>query len=292
MEGELQELKDLVVQLRAENERLQRDQAAAGPSTSSGHSNPTEPFLAHSTPNVPLTERLILVPRDRKCPIFRGRSGLGLEEWIEEVQACMRAHHLSALEQAFFLFDHLEGEPRDEIKHRSSVERSDPARIIAVLQELYGSSESYVSLQEAFFSRRQQEGETLQEFSLALMNLMASVKQRAPHGTHNSEVLLRDQFVENVIDGSLRRELKQLVRRQPAASLLEVRAEAIRWEREGMPGGARGRSHSVPSVLGLQCGVQSAIPGVILPQTGELLELKEMLKLQQEQLNRLTESLA
>lgn len=96
----------------------------------------------------------MFVPRDRKCPIFRGRSGIAQGEWIEEVQACIRARHLSLADQAFFLFDHLEGEAREEIKYRSSVERGDPARIIAILQELYGCSESYVALQEAFFSRK------------------------------------------------------------------------------------------------------------------------------------------
>lgn len=127
--------------------------------------------------------------------MFRGKSGLGLEEWIEEVQACMRARHLSTADQALFLFDHLEGEAREEIKYRSSTERSDPAKIIAVLRELYGCTDSYVALQEAFFSRRQ-EGETLEEFSLALMNLTASVKQHAPSEMPNADALLRDQFVE------------------------------------------------------------------------------------------------
>lgn len=127
----------------------------------------------------------------------------------------------------------------------------DPAKIISVLQELYGCADSYVALQEAFFSRRQQEGETLEEFSLALMGLMASVKQHAPSEMINAEVLLRDQFIEHVIDGPLCRELKQFVRRQPTATLLEVRSEAIRWEREGSPAKVRGRSNSVPSVLGL-----------------------------------------
>lgn len=289
MEGELQEMRDMVAQLRAENDRLQREQAAAVPGPSAAPPTPIQSIPSASS--APVTERLVLVPRDRKCPVFRGRSGLGLEEWLEEVQACMRARHLSPSDQAFFLFDHMEGEPREEIKYRSSTERNDPAKIIAALRELYGCSNSYVALQEAFFSRRQQEGETLQEFSLALMSLMASVRQRAPSDMLNADVLLRDQFVENVVDGSLRRELKQFVRRQPAASLLEVRAEAIRWEREGLTGGVRGRSHSVPSVLGLQYGVQSVFPVVDRSQAGEMLEVKEMLKRQQEQLNRLTETL-
>ena len=197
----------------------------------------------------------------------------------------MRARHLSTFDQAFFLFDHLEGEAREEIKYRPATDRSDSTKIIAVLRELYGRSDSYVALQEAFFSRRQQEGETLQEFSLALMSLMSAVKQSAPSEMPNADVLLRDQFIENVIDGSLRRELKQLTRRQPIVSLLDARAEAMRWEREGLPGGVRGRSHSVPSMLGLQCGVQTAPSVASPPQASELQEVKQMLKLQQEQLN-------
>lgn len=291
MEGELQELRDLVAQLRAENDRLQLEQAAAVPGPSAARLTPAEPHPTPSTTPAPVMERLVLVPRDKRCPVFRGRSGIGLGEWIEEAEACMRARHLSTFDRAFFLFDHLEGEAREEIKFRSAADRGDPIKIIAILRELYGSSDSYVALQEAFFSRRQHDGETLQEFSLALMSLMSAVKQNAPTDVPNADVLLRDQFIENVIDGSLRRELKQLVRRQPTVLLLDVRAEAIRWEREGMPGGARGRSHSVPSVTGLQCNVQTAPPVAGPPQASELQEVKQMLKLQQEQLNRLTETL-
>lgn len=177
----------------------------------------------------------------------------------------MRSGWLSQSDRAFFLFDYLEGEAREELKYRSSAERKDPDRVLAILQELYGCAESYVALQEAFFSRKQQEGETLQEFSLTLMGLMEKVKQRAPTGVPNAEALLRDQFVEHVLDSSLRRELKQLVRRQPNHTLLGVRAEAIQWELEGLPGGVRGRSHSVPSVLGVQYGVQGNPKGVVPP---------------------------
>lgn len=285
----MQQLRDLVAQLKADNERLQ--QAQAGPS--SLPSTSFAPPIAPSISSVPVAERLIFVPRDRKCPVFRGRTGIGLSEWIEEVQACMRARHLSRPDQAFFLFDHLEGEARDEIKYRSSAEREDPDSILAILRELYGCLDSYVALQEAFFSRRQREGETLQEFSLALMGLMEKVKQRAPVVMSNSEALLRDQFVEQVSDSSLRRELKQLVRRQPGSTLLDVRAEAIQWEREGLPGGARGRSHSVPLTFGVQYGVHGGPPAA-LPSSSvsEMSEMKEMLKRQQEQLNQLTESIA
>lgn len=68
----------------------------------------------------------------------------------------MRARHLASVDQAYFLIDHLEEEAMEEIKFRSSEERRDPAKIIAILQELYGCTESYVVLQEAFISMRLQ----------------------------------------------------------------------------------------------------------------------------------------
>ncbi|XP_076120764.1 uncharacterized protein LOC143119316 [Alosa pseudoharengus] len=286
MEEEMQQMRDLIAQLKADNERLRQERPAPNPGPA-----PT-PGPAPMPPAV--TERLVVIPRDRKCPMFNGKTGIDVTEWREEVQACMRARHLSSVDQAFFIFDHLEGEAKEEIKYRSSAERVDPVKILDILRELYGCSQSYVTLQQAFFSRQQQEGETLQEFSLALLALMEQVKQRAPSGVPNADVLLRDQFVEHVLDSALRRELKQLIRRQPLATLLDVRREAIRWEQEGFPGGARARSFSLPAAYGIQYGVlghpRSASP--VPPPSGELGELKELLKQQQEQLNQLTQTVA
>ncbi len=296
MEDELQELRELVAKLRADNTALRQDQALAGPSNLSQVPNVSGPPFAPPQAidaGAISTERYVFIPRDRRCPKFNGRSGVGINEWVEEAQACMRSRHLSVADKAFFLFDHLEGEARDEIKYRPAGEREAPEKIITALKELYGCSKSYVALQEAFFSRRQHDGETLLEFSLALMSLLEQVKQQSPTVMSNAETLLRDQFVEHVVDSTLRRELKQLVRRQPSATLLKVRREAIRWEQEGMLGGARGRSHSLPSAHGFQYGVQGVHPGVCdSPQRSEVGELREMLKLQQQQLTQLTQNVA
>lgn len=63
----------------------------------------------------------------------------------------MRICNLSLADQAFFLFEHLEGEAREEIKYRPEIEKNDPIKIISALREVYGCSEMYVALQEAFF---------------------------------------------------------------------------------------------------------------------------------------------
>lgn len=52
--------------------------------------------------------------------------------------------------------------------------------IAAILKELYGCVKSYVESQEGLFSRKQQEGESLQEYSHALCSLMDKVLQCAP----------------------------------------------------------------------------------------------------------------
>lgn len=304
MEEELQQLKELVLQLKIDNDRLRQEQIAtqsslgAAAAVGSEQSATVAAFEAgagsSTAAGAAVTERLVVIPRDRRCPMFNGKTGIGIAEWVEEVQAGARARHLTGVDQAFFIIDHLEGEAKSEIKYRSRAERKDPEKILAVLTELYGCTESYVTLQQAFFSRQQQEGETLQEFSLGLLALMEQVKQRAPGGIPNAEVLLRDQFAEHVLDNALRRELKQFIRRQPTATLLDTRSEAIRWEQEGLPGGSRRRSSSLPSAYGLQYGMQGrpSPTRTVLAQGSEFEGLKEMLKRQQDQLNQLTQAVA
>lgn len=286
MAEEMQELRDLIAQLRSENEQL-KSANPAGPSN-----------LTNSGPPVTqATERLVFVPREKKCPIFRGGIGISINEWVEEATACMRARHLSSTDKAYFLFDHLEGEAREEIRYRSREEREDPDKIFKILQELYGCPQSYVALQEAFFSRKQQEGESLLEFSIALMTLMDKVKRCAPEGIINADVLLRDQFVEYVGEGALRRALKQFIRNKPTATLIEVRKEAIRWEQEGSVEPPRPRSFSLPSVerpfglAGTSCAMTGNTHSTQAPKS-ELAELKEMLRQQQLQIEQLTRSVA
>lgn len=296
MDNELQEMRDLVAQLRADNEKLRQERAAVEQldpgAASASTARPFTPQSADTGASV--VERFVFVPKDRRCPSFNGRSGIAIDEWVDEARACMRLRNMTPAEQAYFLYDHLEGEARDEIKYRSIADKSDPDKIVSALREVYGCAESYITLQETFFSRRQQEGETLLEFSLALLSLFEKVKRQSPHAISNGDIVVRDQFVECVSDNALRRELKQLIRRQPTVTLLEVRGEAIRWEREGMPGGARGRSQSVPLVSGFQYEVRGS-PGlgsVRGNQSPELSELREMLRQQQQQIDLLTQTIA
>ena len=77
------------------------------------------------------------------------RQHIGIAEWIviEEVPIMC------------FIFDHLEGEAREEIRHRPSVEKGDANRGLQILQGLYGCKQSYITLQRLSFPESAQEGE-------------------------------------------------------------------------------------------------------------------------------------
>lgn len=76
------------------------------------------------------------------------------------------------------------------------------------------------------------------------MELIDRVKLSKADAISNPDLVLRDQFCENVCDPMLRRELKKLVRTDNELTLLAVRTEAIRWVEEGQAN--RDRSHRAP----------------------------------------------
>lgn len=242
------------------------------------------------------TERLVYLPRERRCPKFQGKTmagGLSIDDWVEEARTSIRARHMSKVDQAIFLYDHLEGEARNEIKYRSKEEREDPETVFKILIELYGCSQSYVGLYKQFFERRQKEGESLNEYSHALMSLLEMVLRSNSNSIPNSEIVLRDQFAENVRDSMLRRELKGIVRRDPRITLIALRQEAIRWVQEG----ERGSISAVRAPPARLSSIQSEVQGsceavaVLKTQDSELEEIRGILSSQQLQIDRLLQLL-
>lgn len=87
-------------------------------------------------------------------------SPLIVEDWVEEAHASIRIRHMSSIDQAHFLYDHLE-EAKSEIKYCSQGEREDPEQIFKILFDLYGCSQSYAGLQWQFFECKQCENESV-----------------------------------------------------------------------------------------------------------------------------------
>lgn len=237
-------------------------------------------------------ERLVYIPRERSCPLFSGTGELGVQSWVEEIRSVMRMRRLTPADQAHYIYDHLIGDAREEIKYRPQGVRENPERIFEILLSQYSCPMSFIAVKEAFYARRQQEGESLREFSHALFSLMDKMIQSCPEGRiPDATRLLRDQFIEGVRDGNLSRELKRMVRQHPEYDLHDVRDEALRWEQEGRVGIEQNRigSYSVPSVYSIQQVGHVKAPVDVVG--AELAELKEILKQQQAQIDLLTQEL-
>ena len=273
---ELQQLRRRLEQLQAENESFSKRLSGRG---GAGVDTGTQPVQR---------ERALFIPRERRCSKFSGSASAGslsVEEWIEEAQSCIRATHMTGFDKALFLFDHLEGEARNEIKYRPVFTRENPDLIIEVLKEVYGCAKSYVYWQQRFFNRKQKDNESLFEFSHALMEMLEKVKQSNEGAVRNPDIVLRDQFCENVSDPMLRRELKRLVRGDSVLTLLDVRKEAIRWVQEGQS--HRDRSYRAPASSEAQVVSQC----VAAPPSLEFVELKDLVLKQQAQLDTLVRQL-
>lgn len=264
---------------------LDGSQPQAGPSSPHRQRDP-------SSGEAVARERLVYIPRERSCPLFSGIGEIKVRTWVEEVQAIMRARRLATIDKAHFIYDHLIGDAREEIKYRPQQVREDPNLIFEILLAQYSCPMSFIAVKEAFYARRQQEGESLREFSHAPFSLMDKMIQSCPEKRiPDAAKLLRDQFVECVGDGNLSRELRRIAREHPDCDLHAIRDEAIRWEREGRSGEELGRprSYSVPSVYSMQHAGQAR--GQKDSVGSELAELKEMLKQQQAQIDKLTQGL-
>ena len=184
-----------------------------------------------ATTSPPVTGRYVFLPRERKCPRFLGKiaqDSLTVEEWVDEARRSLGARPMSQSEKTLLVFDLLDGEAKAEVKLWPSGERSNPEQIFTILLESYGCSQSYITLQQQFFQRRQLEGESLREYSHVIMSLMEMVRQKAPLCFPNPDNVLRDQFIEHVKDNMLKRELRRHMRLHPNSSFLDIRSEALR----------------------------------------------------------------
>lgn len=122
------------------------------------------------------------------------------------------------------------------------------------------------------------------------MALMEVMKRKDLQGICNSDLTLRDQFIEHMRDGNLRRELKRQVRLNVGMSFLEARAEAIRWADEGETPSIRPRAQSCAADVQIASAYRS---GNSTSESGsELAELKECLRKQQGQLDAILKHLS
>lgn len=275
-------LTELVKQLQADNQRLRE---TPPPGEEAGPSRQSPAQLASSVSGQALTERLVCVPRERKCPRFSGKrsvDGISVEDWIEEARRSLSARPASLLEQALFVYDLLDGEAKREVKFSPLVDRNDPEKIFAILKENFRCSKSLNTLYRQFYHRRQQESESVREYSHVLMELMEQIKDRDDN-LDNEDRVLRDQFVEGLRDDKLQGDLLDKISSNRTLTFRAIRHEALEWlNRRTQP--PRARAYSCNSY-------EADANAVTVSPVSELTELKECFLKQQAQLDAILSQL-
>ena len=132
---------------------------------------------------------------------------------------------MTPAEQADYIISNLEGSAREEVRYRTAAERRDPRRLQEILKRVFGEKLNSAQLLARFYYRRQEPGETLQQFCHQLMQIGSRIKAVGGNVDH----LIGEVFAENVRDIHLRRELKRLKRERPAISFFDLREAAILW---------------------------------------------------------------
>ena len=205
------QLKELSEKLAALEQQLQGQTGGSG---STGASN-TVPY-----------QITVKVPRERKLQKFAGsRDDHALEEWIIDTDRATTGH--SETDTVDFLMYHLEGAAREEV--RLSEDRGNKAAIFKILRDTFGEGLTPTQALRKFFERRQRERGSIQDYSHALMLLLARVERLEPDSVPDKEKLLRDQFLENLRDSQLRRDIKRWARDHPTKSFQQVREEVQLW---------------------------------------------------------------
>lgn len=174
--------------------------------------------------------RVVFPPRERKITKFRGDSqdeDYTLTDFYSEVTAVWEARgDLSNAGKASILISNLDGPAREEVKCLDQDEQRNPEKIKAALTAAFGEKLSIPQLMSKFYSQKQGNRESLQEYSLALKMLSRRVK--AAGG--DASPVIRDVFVENLRDRFLRRELKQKIRDQKDLTFEQALSWARNWE--------------------------------------------------------------
>ena len=111
--------------------------------------------------------------------------------------------------------------------------RRDFGALVSLLRRMFGPCETVTSLYAEFYSRMQSLGETLAEYSRALIRLHRRIEGVAPTDAERQALAvlgdgaLKHQFVVGVRDEWVRHELKRLMLWSADKPFIVVRGEAL-----------------------------------------------------------------
>ena len=173
-------------------------------------------------------QQTIVIQEKRKLRKYEGAESGSFQEWKEDAQSAIHAHNLSDSAAASFVINALGSAAKRELKCRKDSCRASAAAIFAALGEVLGDSRTVSQHYRSFHARKQAAGESVMEFSHALVQLMSCIEAVKPLTATEHERMLKDQFSENVTNAMLRWELRKHTESDPNSTFNKFTKTGIR----------------------------------------------------------------
>ena len=213
------------------------------------------------------------VTRERRFDKYSGSDNEDLQEWSSRIKTYVDGHFDKNETKAEFIFDHLDGAAKAEVKFCSTSNKSSPQEIFDILDQVFGSKETLTQLQQRFFGCNQGAGESIRDYSYKLMDLLGAINEKQPHLYADKDTVLKQKLADGVESSGLRRELRRLNSERTELKFWELRDKAILWLEEENS---------------LNRGVQRWTNETATCETTSAGGWKELFQKQQEQLEMLT----
>ena len=173
----------------------------------------------------------VSVPREKRFGKYGGaRDDRVLEDWISDAQRAVRGQ--TDAEAVDTLIFHLEGVAKEEVKLRPTNQWSTPSGVFQILREAFSEQLTKTQARRKFFARQHGDRETVQDFAHVLMVLLSRVERLSGELETNKDELLKEQFVENLKDPNLRRDIKRWARDHQTATFQDIRLDVHRYMEE------------------------------------------------------------
>ena len=151
-----------------------------------------------------------------------------VQEWIETAQRSINKFK-NETDKVDLLLNFLDRKPRIEVKFRIQRDKVSAEEIFTILKEVYGLKDSILQLEKDFYSRNQEVGEDLADYSLALMEILMNIEKKDSKYAQSGEERLKNRFADGVGDVALKRELNRLNKERPKLKFHQLRDEALDW---------------------------------------------------------------
>ena len=138
------------------------------------------------------TKNVAVIPKEKKLTKFSGKGSI--TEWLEDCEASL-ARFSNKRDKANFLLEHLEGAAKTEVKFQIDIRKVTSAEMLEVLKAVYGSHDTWIQLQQQFYSRDQKPGD-LMDYIYILMDILLELRDKVPSGVKDMDNLLKQRVGE------------------------------------------------------------------------------------------------